>query len=80
MSSHVCIHCNDSSLIRLRNICENDIDHGNKHAVAEGLSGVFDDWDNVRAVCSHIDEISSRPVREFNCEDGACRANNIRDV
>lgn len=78
--SHMCIHCHDSGLIWLRNICENDIDHTDKHTVTEGLSGVFDDWDNVGPVCSHVDEISSRSVREFNREDCACRADHIRNV
>ena len=59
MFSHMCIHCHNSGLIWLRNVCEDDIDHTNEHTVPEGLSGVFDDWDNVSTVCGHVDEISA---------------------
>ena len=76
----MCIHCHNSGLIRLRNICENDIDHTNEHTITKGLSGVLDDWDNVGTVCSHVDEVSARPMREFNREDCACRTNDIRNV
>ena len=78
--SHMCIHCHDSGLIWLRNICKNDIDHPNEHTVPKGLSGVFDDWNNVGTVCSHVDEISAGSMREFNSEDCACGTDDIRNV
>ena len=76
----MCIHCHDSGLIRLRNICKNDIDHTNEHTITKGLSGVLNDWNNVGTVCGHVDEISARSVREFNRKDCACRTDDIRNV
>ena len=74
------IYTNNPSLIRLRNIREDRINHGDKHTVFERVARVLDDWNDVCAVCGHVNEISSGSMREFDCEDCACRPNDIRNV
>lgn len=59
---HVCIVCENTGLIRLRNICKDDIDHRHKHAILLWMTGIFDDWHDVRAFLCHIDKITSNTL------------------
>ena len=74
------IQPHNTCLIRLRHVREDDVDHGDKHAVAKRVARVFDDGDDVRAVRRHINEIAPRAVRELDCEDGAFGADDVGDV
>jgi len=74
------IETDDTGLIGLRNIGEDAVNHANQHTVLERVTSVLDNWDNVCAVCSHVDEITSRTVGELDGEDGALRANDISNV
>lgn len=76
----MCVQSDNTRLIWLRYVCEDDIHHGNQHTVAKWVTRVFDDGDDVCAVGSHVDEIATRAVGEFDCEDGSFRANDIGDV
>lgn len=67
-------------LIGLGNIGEDDIDHGEEHAVSHGLTGILDDRDDVGAAGSHVDEITAGTVRELDGVDGTGRADNIGNV
>lgn len=53
------IQSDDTCLIWLGDIGENDIDHGYEHAVLHGVTGVLDDGDDVCAPTCHADEITS---------------------
>lgn len=70
----------NTRLIGLRYVCEDDVDHGDEHSVAERVARVFDDGDYVRAVCGHVDKIAARAMRELDGEDGAFGADYISDV
>jgi len=74
------IQTDDTSLVRLGDICEDHIDHTDQHSVAERVTGILDDWDDVCAVGSHVDQISARSVRELNGENSTGWANDISNV
>jgi hypothetical protein len=67
-------------LIRLGNIGKDDIDHGDNHAVADGLTGILDNGHNVGSLGSHGNEITARAVRELNSVDETGRANKVGNV
>src|SRR4051812_13154473 len=71
---------NDTCLIRLCYIGEDNVDHGDQHSVFQWMACIFDNRDNVCAVSSHVDEITAGPVRELNGKDCSGRANNIGNV
>mmetsp|Transcript_19768 Transcript_19768/g.29620 ORF Transcript_19768/g.29620 Transcript_19768/m.29620 type:complete len:306 (-) Transcript_19768:35-952(-) len=70
----------DTSLIRLGDIREDNIDHADQHSVPLGLTGVLDDRDDVRSALGHVCQVSAASVGEFNGVDDALRANHVRDV
>lgn len=76
----VCVQAHNTRLIWLRHVCEDDVYHGDEHAVAERVARVFDNGDDVRAVRSHVNEISAGAVREFDGEDRAFGADDVGDV
>lgn len=53
------VESNDTCLIGLSDIGENDIDHLNEHSVLLWVSSVFYDRHNVGSLLGHTDEISS---------------------
>lgn len=75
-----CVEVGLPGLIGLGNIGEDDIDHGEEHAVSHGLTGILDDRDDVGAAGSHVDEITAGTVGELDGVDGTSRANNIGNV
>lgn len=76
----MCVQTDDTSLIGLRNIGEDAVDHADEHAVLERVTGVFDDGDDVRAVGGHVDKIATGPVGELDGEDGSGGTDDIRNV
>lgn len=80
LEEQMCVQPDDTCLIGLRNICEDDIDHGDQHSVAERVTGIFDDWDNVCAVSGHVDQITTGSVGELDSKDSSGRTNDISDV
>ena len=74
------VETDNTGLIRLGNVSEDDIDHANEHAVAERVTGVLDDGDNVGTVGSHANQVTARTVGELDSIDSSSRSNNISDV
>lgn len=74
------VHGNNTGLIRLGNIGKDNIDHGDNHAVAGGLTGILDNGDNIGALRGHGNEVAARAGRELDSVDVTCRANEIGDV
>lgn len=66
LQEHVGVEGNNTGLIRLSNIGEDAVDHGDQHSVSEGVSGVFDNRNNVGSALSHVDKITSTSVRELD--------------
>ncbi len=63
---HGCVDAENSGLIWLSNICENDIAHANDHSVFLRMSGIFNNGNYVRSLFRHIDKISSASLGEFH--------------
>jgi hypothetical protein len=80
LQEQVGVQADNSGLVRLSNIGEDDINHADQHSVSQGVSGVFNNGDDVGAVGSHADQITARSVREFNSVDSSSRTNDISDV
>jgi len=74
------IQTDNTSLIGLSNICEDNIHHADQHSVSERVTSVLNDWDDVGSVCSHIDQITARAVGELDSKNRSSGPNNIRDV
>lgn len=70
----------DLRLIWLGDVCKDDIDHWNKHSIALGITGVFDDGDDVGALLSKREEVTANTLGELDGVDGAGRTNDIRAV
>lgn len=90
------VQADDTGLIRLGDIGEDDVDHGDEHSVFRGMTGVFDDGcevlgycstttlrlrtNNVRPLLGHVDQITSTSVREFDGVDSSLGTDNIGNV
>lgn len=68
---HVGVDTDDTGLIGLSDVGEYDIDHADEHAVFVGVTGVFDDGDDVGAFFGDVDEIAAGTVGEFDGVDAA---------
>lgn len=74
------IHGNDTGLVGLGNIGEDDVHHGDNHTVASGLTSILNNGDHVGALGSHTDKVTARARRELNSVDEAGRANKVSNV
>lgn len=74
------IETDNTGLIGLSNIGEDAVDHADQHAVLERVTGVLDNGNDVCAVGSHVDQITTGAVRELDGKHGALGANNIGNV
>lgn len=80
LEEQMSIQTHNTRLIRLRDISEDYVDHRNQHSVSQWVPRVLDDRDDVRTVCRHVDQVTPRPVRELDSEDGSRRAHNVRNM
>lgn len=74
------VETDNTGLVGLGNIGKDDIDHANKHAVAEWVTGVIDNGDNVGTVGGHADQVTTGAVGELDGVDSSGRSDNISDV
>lgn len=74
------VKTHDTRLVGLRNVGEDDIDHADQHAVAQRVSGILDDGDDVGAVSRHADQVTAGTVGELDGVDGSSRPDNVRNV
>lgn len=80
LEEHVGVQSDDTGLVGLGNIGEDDVDHGDEHAVAQRVSGVLDNGDNVGAVSRHADQVTAGTVGEFDTVDVASRSDDVSNV
>lgn len=80
LEEHVGIETNDTGLVGLGNVGKDTVDHGHEHTVAERVSGVLDNGDDVGTVGSHANQVTARAVGELNGIDVSGRSDNIGDV
>lgn len=74
------VETDNTGLIRLGNVSEDNIDHANEHAVAKRVTSVLNDGNNVGAVGSHADQVTAGTVGELDSVDGSSRSDDISDV
>jgi len=80
LQEHVGIQSNNTGLIGLGNIREDDVHHADQHAVTQRLTGIFDDRDDVRSLLGHVGQITAGTVRELDGVNNAFRANHVGNM
>ena len=50
----------------MSNISEDNINHAYEHSVFSRVSGIFNDWNNISSLLSHVHQISTTSVRKLN--------------
>lgn len=80
LDEHGGVETENTRLIGLRNIGENDVNHRHEHAVLLRMSSVLDDGDHIRSLLCHIDEITAGSLREFNSVNRARGTNKVGHV
>lgn len=76
----VSVQSDNSSLIRLSDICEDDIYHLDQHSVFLRVSSVLYNRNDVCSFLGHTDEISSGSVRELDGVDDSFGTYNVGNV
>ena len=82
LHEHVGVVSQDSSLIGLGDISEDNVDHRYKHSVFLGVSGILNNGDDVGTFLGHVDEVTSDSLGEFNGVDislGSDEVGNVRN-
>mmetsp|Transcript_6554 Transcript_6554/g.14156 ORF Transcript_6554/g.14156 Transcript_6554/m.14156 type:complete len:86 (-) Transcript_6554:719-976(-) len=74
------IQSHDPSLIGLRHIGKDTIDHWHEHPILEGMTGVFNNRDDVDARLGHIDKVAAWTMGELHGVYGAFGTDHVRDV
>lgn len=77
LDEHASVKAENTGLIGLGNISEDHIDHRYEHSVLLGVSGVFNDGNDVGSLLCHVHEVTAGSLREFNCINCALLFNNI---
>lgn len=80
LQEHVSVQANDTGLVGLGNVGEDNINHGHEHAVAKRVTSIINDGDDVGTVGGHADQVPAGAVGELNSVDTTLGANNISDV
>lgn len=80
LQEQVGVKTDNSSLIRLGNICKHSVDHRDEHSIFLWVSGVFNDRNDVRALLCHRDEISAGSMGEFNGVHNTFGSDDVGDV
>jgi len=74
------IEGNDTGLVWLRDIGEDAINHADEHSVLVRVSGVLDNRNNICPRLGHVEQISSRAVRELDSVDESFRADDVGNM
>lgn len=80
LQEHVGVETDDTGLVGLGNVGEDGINHRHEHAVAERVTGILNNGDDVGAVSSHANQVTAGTVGEFNSVNVAGGANNVGNV
>jgi hypothetical protein len=62
LDKHGSIQAENTSLIGLCNISEDDIDHRDEHAVLLWVTGILNNGDHIGSLLSHVNKITSRTL------------------
>lgn len=61
-------------------LSKDEVNHVDKHAVLERLTGILNDGNNVCAAGSHVDQVTAGTVGELDGVDSSGRSNNVGNV
>jgi len=70
----------DTGLVGLRDVGEDHVYEGEEHAVFVGVTGVFDDGDNVCSFFCHVDQVTAGSVGELDGVHDTLWADYISDM
>ena len=76
----VSIESDDSSLIGLRDVSKDDVDHADEHSVLVRVTGVLDDRHNVGSRLSNVEKIATGSVGKLNSVDETFGSDDVRNV
>ncbi len=74
------VDAHDAGLVRLSDVCEDEVDHLDEVSIVLRLAGVHDDGDHVGASLGHVQQFSAAAGRELDGVEDACGADDVRDV
>ena len=74
------VESDNSSLIGLRDIGEDDVDHADEHSVLMRVTRVLDDRHNVGSSLGDVEQISAGSVRELDGVDETFWSDDVRNV
>ena len=74
------IEGDDTGLVWLSNVCKNAVNHAHEHSVLVRVSGVLDNRNNICPRLGHVEQISSRAVRELDSVDESFRADDVGNM
>jgi len=70
----------NTGLIWLSDICEDDINHRHEHSIFLWMSSILNDWDNIGSLFSHVNQISTGSLRELDSVNASSWSNEISNV
>lgn len=74
------VESEDTGLIWLGHIGEDHVNHWHEHSVFLWMSSVFNDWDDIGSLLGHVDQVSSRSLRELDSVDAASWTNEVSNM
>ena len=74
------VESDNSSLIGLRDIGEDAVNHSDEHSVLVRVTGVLDDWHNVGSRFGDVEQITAGSVRELDGVDETFGSDDVRNV
>jgi len=80
LDEHGGVKSENTGLIWLGDIGEDDIDHRHKHSVLLRVSGVLNNGDDIGSLFSHVDEVTADSLGEFDGVDSALGSDNVRNM
>lgn len=80
LNEHRGVQTQDSGLIWLGNVSEDNVDHRHEHSILLWVTGILDNWDNICALLGHVYKVTSDTLRELYCVDGTLWSDEVRDV
>lgn len=75
LDKHRCIKSQNTSLIWLSDVSEDNIDHWYEHSVFLRVSSVFNNWDDISSLFGHVDQVATNSLREFDSVDSTFGTN-----
>ena len=66
LDEHASVETEDTGLIGLGDISEDNVNHGHDHSVLLGVTSILNDGDHICALLGHIDEVTTTTLGELD--------------